>query len=73
MRVINEKDMFIITAVSGLIIIIFFQAAINMGVAVNLLPNTGMTLPFISYGGSSMISICATAGLILCFLRKRYD
>lgn len=72
-RLIGEKDMFVITAVSGLIMIIFFQAAINMGVAVNLFPNTGMTLPFISYGGSSMVSICVTAGLILCFLRKRYE
>lgn len=73
MRIINEQDMFVITSVSGLAMIIFFQAAINMGVAVNLFPNTGMTLPFISYGGSSMISVCVTAGLILCFLRKRYE
>jgi len=72
-KLTQEKDLFVITSVSGLLMIIFFQAAINMGVAVNLFPNTGMTLPFVSYGGSSMISICITAGLILCMFRKRYD
>lgn len=71
-RILQEKDLFTIVAISGLVMIIFFQAVINMGVAVNLFPNTGMTLPFISYGGSSMISICTTAGLILCLLRVRY-
>jgi len=70
-RVFRSKEIFLILALTGLTTQIFFQSAVNMGVAVNLLPNTGMTLPFISYGGSSMISLCFAAGLILCFTKKK--
>jgi cell division protein FtsW len=71
-RVYLEKDLFIILSLTGLCMQIFFQAAVNMGVTINLLPNTGMTLPFISYGGSSMISVSIAAGIMLSFTRKRF-
>jgi cell division protein FtsW len=44
---------------------------INIGVNLELLPAKGMTLPLISYGGSSMIAICVTAGFILALTRHR--
>lgn len=68
----NSNDLFIILAISGLAVQIFFQAAVNMGVAINLLPNTGMTLPLVSYGGSSMISTSFAIGLILTFTKKKF-
>jgi cell division protein FtsW len=71
-KIYLDKDIFVLLAVSGLAMQIFFQAAVNMGVAINLLPNTGMTLPFVSYGGSSMISVSLAAGMILAFTRKKY-
>lgn len=48
------------------------QAFINMSVALNLIPTKGMTLPFISYGGSSMFSVAVAIGIILALTRKRY-
>ena len=71
-RIYQSNDVFVILAVLGLVMQIFIQAAVNMGVAINLLPNTGMTLPFVSYGGSSMISVSIAAGMILAFTKKRY-
>ncbi len=71
-RAYFEKDLFIMLAVTGLTMQIFFQAAVNMGVATNLLPNTGMTLPFISYGGSSMLSVSLVVGMILSLTRKKF-
>jgi cell division protein FtsW len=71
-RAYFEKDLFIMLAVTGLTMQLFFQAAVNMGVATNLLPNTGMTLPFISYGGSSMLSVSLVTGMILSLTRKKF-
>lgn len=68
----KENDLFIILALTGLSVQLFFQSAVNMGVAVNLLPNTGMTLPFISYGGSSMLSSSFAIGMILTFTKKKF-
>ena len=55
--------------VFGIIVLITLQAGINMGVAVGLFPTKGITLPFISYGGSSLISTLAAMGVILSISR----
>jgi cell division protein FtsW len=71
-RAMQENDLFVVYAVAGLLIQFGFQALVNMGVAVNLLPNKGITLPFISYGGSSMISVSITMGMVLGLTRRRF-
>ncbi|MDX1949804.1 MAG: putative peptidoglycan glycosyltransferase FtsW [Rickettsiales bacterium] len=71
-RAYESKDLFIMLAITGLITQIFVQSAVNMAVAVNLIPNKGMTLPFISYGGSSMVSISFAVGMILALTRKKF-
>lgn len=60
-------------AIQGLAIVFGLQALINMGVNIGLLPPKGMTLPFISAGGSSMIALAITAGMVLALTRKRPD
>jgi cell division protein FtsW len=66
-----EPDPFRALALSGLGIIFGLQAAINMGVNVSLLPAKGMTLPFISYGGSSLVGMAFAMGLVLAFSRRQ--
>lgn len=60
-------------AIQGLAIVFGLQALINMGVNVGLLPATGMTLPFISAGGSSILAISITLGMLLALTRRRAD
>jgi len=67
----KEKSDFNRFAVAGLVLQIGVQSIINIGVNLQLLPAKGMTLPLISYGGSSMIAICVTAGFILALTRLR--
>ena len=67
----REQEPFLRFAVAGLTMVFAFQAVINMGVNVQVFPAKGMTLPFISYGGSSMLSMALTMGLLLAFTRKR--
>jgi cell division protein FtsW len=71
-RMMKETDLFYVYAVSGLLMQFGFQAIINMGVALNLLPTKGMTLPFISYGGSSMLAIALAIGMMLALTKTRY-
>lgn len=70
--ILKENDLFLIYATSGLLTLFAMQTLVNMGVSLSLLPNTGMTLPFISYGGSSTIAMSLAMGMILAFTRKRY-
>ncbi|MGQ0566830.1 MAG: peptidoglycan glycosyltransferase FtsW [Gemmobacter sp.] len=70
-RLIRERDPFIRLSGAGLACIFGVQAMINMGVAVRLLPAKGMTLPFISYGGSSVIAAGITVGFLLALTRVR--
>lgn len=70
-RLLPERDPFVRYAGIGLAAILCVQAMINMGVAVRLLPAKGMTLPFISYGGSSIIAASITLGLLLSLTRIR--
>ena len=68
----RETDMFRLIAVGGLLTQFGIQAIVNMGVAVNLLPAKGMTLPFLSYGGSSLIAMAGGMGMMLALTRKRF-
>ncbi len=70
-RLMRERDPFIRLAGTGLAAIFGVQAMINMGVAVRLLPAKGMTLPFVSYGGSSVIAAGIGVGMLLAFTRTR--
>jgi cell division protein FtsW len=70
-RLTKERDPFIRLAGTGLACIFGVQAMINMGVAVRLLPAKGMTLPFVSYGGSSLIAGGIAVGMLLAFTRSR--
>ncbi|SCW55387.1 cell division protein FtsW [Rhizobium mongolense subsp. loessense] len=67
----KEKNDFNRFAVAGLVLQMGIQSIINIGVNLELLPAKGMTLPLISYGGSSMVAICVTAGFILALTRHR--
>ena len=71
LRLMRERDPFIRLAGTGLACIFGVQAMINMGVAVRLLPAKGMTLPFVSYGGSSLIAGGIALGMLLAFTRTR--
>ena len=66
----KDRNLFSQVALSGLIIQVAFQAVVNMGVTLNLLPTKGMTLPFISYGGSSMLAVGILFGFILGLTRR---
>ena len=69
---LREDNLFILLAVSGLLTQFGLQAFINMGSTLHLIPTKGMTLPFISYGGSSLISIALCIGMVLALTRRRY-
>jgi cell division protein FtsW len=69
-RLLDEEDPFLLFASAGLVTQFGLQALINMSVNLNLLPSKGMTLPFISHGGSSMIALCMGMGLLLAFTRR---
>ena len=70
-RLLKERDAFNRLAGSGLVAMFGIQAIINLGVAVRLLPAKGMTLPFVSYGGSSIIAMGITVGMLLALTRVR--
>jgi len=71
-RLYQETDLFTVYAVAGFLMQFGIQAIINMGVALNILPTKGMTLPFISYGGSSMLGLSMTMGMMLALTRRRF-
>jgi len=71
MRVRGESDMFIRLGTIGLVMLFGLQAIINLAVNVGLLPAKGMTLPFLSYGGSSLLSMALTMGFTLGLTRRR--
>jgi len=70
-RAMKLNDPFEQTAAAGLFILIGLQACINVAVNLNLIPTKGMTLPFISYGGSSMMAMGLTMGFALALTRRR--
>ena len=69
-KVFSEKNEFLKLALVGLVSLLIIQTFIHIGVNTRLLPTTGMTLPFLSYGGSSLIGSSIIAGIILNFTRK---
>jgi cell division protein FtsW len=69
-KLLDEDSSFSILAAAGLVIQFGVQAMINMMVNVQLAPSKGMTLPFISYGGSSMLALSIAMGLLLAFTRR---
>ncbi len=68
-RLMECNDMFVILAVGGLLAMFGLQAMVHMGSALQLLPTKGMTLPFISYGGSSLLSMGFSFGMVLALTR----
>ncbi len=72
LRLLKEHDMFVILAASGLVAGFGLQAFINMGSTMALIPTKGMTLPFISYGGSSALAIALGMGMLLALTRRRH-
>ena len=70
-RAIDSNDMFVILSVGGLVTLIAMQVFIHMGANLQLLPAKGVTLPFVSYGGSSMLATSIAFGMILALTRFR--
>lgn len=69
-RLLDEKDQFVVLAVTGLAAQFCGQAMINMAVNLGIFPSKGMTLPFISYGGSSILALSISCGLILALTKR---
>jgi len=70
-RAMKEPNHFVQLAATGLAMLLALQAFINLGVNVHILPAKGMTLPFVSYGGSSLLAVSVTLGLLLALTRRR--
>lgn len=71
-RALDEENMFVYLSLCGLMMQFTTQLVVNIGVSLKLLPTKGMTLPFISYGGSSMLAMSICFGLILAFTKRKY-
>jgi cell division protein FtsW len=71
-RLMKEENMFVVLASTGLLVQFGLQAVINMASTLRLMPTKGMTLPFISYGGSSMLALALGMGMVLALTRTRY-
>jgi cell division protein FtsW len=70
-RLVQERDMFVALAAAGLLTQFGLQAFVNMGSTLRLIPTKGMTLPLVSYGGSSMLGIAIGMGMLLALTRRR--
>jgi cell division protein FtsW len=71
LRAMRNEDLFARFAAAGIAILFGAQSAINIAVNLRLIPAKGMTLPFISYGGSSMISLAYAMGMLLALTREQ--
>jgi cell division protein FtsW len=71
-RVLQENNLFIMLAATGLYVQFGLQAVINMASSLRLMPTKGMTLPFLSYGGSSLLALGLGMGMALALTRRRY-
>ena len=70
-RLLQEENLFVMLAATGLLMQFGLQAIINMASALHLIPTKGMTLPFLSYGGSSMLALAFGMGMMLALTRRR--
>jgi cell division protein FtsW len=70
-RLLQEGNLFVLLAAAGLLIQFGLQAIINMATALDLIPTKGMTLPFLSYGGSSMMALALGMGMLIGLTRRR--
>ncbi len=70
-RLMQEQNLFVLLAGSGLLVQFGLQAVVNMASEMRLMPTKGMTLPFISYGGSSLLALALGMGMVLALTRKR--
>jgi cell division protein FtsW len=73
LRLLKERDLFVLLAAGGLVAGFGLEAFVNMASALSLIPTKGMTLPFISYGGSSVLAISIQMGFLLALTRKRHQ
>ncbi len=71
LKLLSESDLFVVLAAAGLLTQFGLQAFINMASTLHLIPTKGMTLPFVSYGGSSVIAIALGMGMLLALTRRR--
>lgn len=70
-RLLGETDLFVVLACAGLLTQFGLQSFINMASTLHLIPTKGMTLPFVSYGGSSVVAIALGMGMLLALTRRR--
>ena len=71
LRLRDENDLFVVLAAAGLMTSFGLQAFVNMASSLHLIPTKGMTLPFISYGGSSVLAVALGMGMLLALTRRR--
>lgn len=71
LRVLKDEDLFVVLAVTGLLVQFGLQAIVNMASTLHLMPPKGMTLPFVSYGGSSALALALGMGMMLALTRDR--
>ena len=69
-KISNSQNQFKVTSCIGLLILFIIQAFINVAVSLKLIPTTGVTFPFLSYGGSSIISMGIVMGMVLSLTKK---
>lgn len=72
LRLLHEPDLFVVLASTGLVSGFGLQAFVNMASTLHLIPTKGMTLPFISYGGSSALAVALGMGMLLALTRRRH-
>jgi cell division protein FtsW len=72
LRLLREPELFSILACAGLVVGFGLQAFINMASSLELIPTKGMTLPFVSYGGSSVLAVALAMGMLLALTRRRH-
>ena len=71
LRLLREQDLFVVLSCTGLVTGFGLQAFVNMASTLRLIPTKGMTLPFVSYGGSSVVAVALGMGMLLALTRRR--